>query len=312
MSGEVKICPKCGFDNSSYVRPDEALPCGTVLNNRYLIGRMIGQGGFGLTYIGYDYKLTTPVCIKEYFPAGGAMRGQDGSTRVYWSGGSTGAALKKGRKIFVEEAKKAVRVRSLDSIVSVWDVFDENDTAYIVMEYIKGITLKDYLKKRGTVMDTEECLGFLLPVIRDLKEVHEKGIVHRDISPDNLMVNEKGKVKLLDLGVANDLTKGLEQPFMLVHKKSFRSFRPLEQFVEGKNIGSWTDVYAMCATIYWCMTGKLLPEAMERMLRNDGFEFPDSMPEAMRAVLQHGLELKPANRIKDMEELESELKTALG
>ena len=119
LRGEAKICPKCGFDNSRYVQPDEALPCGTVLNNRYLIGRMIGQGGFGLTYIGYDYKLTTPVCIKEYFPSGGAMRGQDGSTRVYWSSGSTGAALKEGRETFVEEAKKAARVRILDSVVSV-------------------------------------------------------------------------------------------------------------------------------------------------------------------------------------------------
>ena len=158
LVGEAKICPACGFDNSLYVQPDEALPCGTVLRERYMIGRVLGQGGFGLTYIGYDQALGTPVCIKEYFPAGGAMRGQDGSTKVRWSAGSTGTALKEGRETFVEEAKKAARVRSLNSVVSVWDVFDENDTSYIVMEYVNGVTLKEYLIKRGTVMDTEECL----------------------------------------------------------------------------------------------------------------------------------------------------------
>ena len=115
------------------------------------------------------------------------MRGQGGSTKVRWSAGSTGTALKEGRETFVEEAKKAARVRSLNSVVSVWDVFDENDTSYIVMEYVNGVTLKEYLIIRGTVMDTEECLRLLLPVIHDLQRVHEKGIVHRDISPDNLM-----------------------------------------------------------------------------------------------------------------------------
>ena len=308
LSGEVKICPKCGFDNSRYVQPDEALPCGTVLNNRYLIGRMIGQGGFGLTYIGYDNTLgMTPVCIKEYFPAGGAMRGQDGSTRVYWSSGSTGAALKEGRETFVEEAKKAARVRILDSVVSVWDVFNENDTAYIVMEYIKGVTLKDYLKKRGTVMDSEECLGLLLPVIRDLQKVHEKGIVHRDISPDNLMVREDGKILLLDLGAAKDLLKGSEQSTLLITKKGFS---PPEQHIEGMPIGSWTDVYAMCATIYWCMTGKMLPDVLYRV-SDETLEFPKGMPEAMKEVLEHGLRTIAAERIQDMKELEKELEAAL-
>ena len=306
LSGTVKICPKCGFDNSRYVQPNEALPCGTVLRERYMIGRVLGQGGFGLTYIGYDQALGTPVCIKEYFPAGGAMRGQGGSTKVRWSAGSTGTALKEGRETFVEEAKKAARVRSLNSVVSVWDVFDENDTSYIVMEYVNGVTLKEYLIIRGTVMDTEECLRLLLPVIHDLQRVHEKGIVHRDISPDNLMIREDEKVMLLDLGAAKDLMKGKEQSSMLVHKKGFS---PPEQYTEGTKIGPWTDVYAMCVTIYWCMTGKNVPDAMDRMM-GDSPEYPESMPEALKAVLEHGLEVKPSDRIQDMEELERGLEEA--
>ena len=305
----VQICPVCGYDNSSPAQPAQALPCGTVLYDRYLVGKMLGQGGFGITYIGYDCTLDTTVCIKEFFPAGGAMRGNDGSGRVYWSAGTTGAARQQDRETFVKEAQKAVKVRNLDSVVKVWDVFYENDTAYIVMEYIKGVTLKDYLVKRGSVMGAEECIGLLLPVIGDLKKVHDSGIVHRDISPDNLMIREDGKVMLLDLGAAKDMSKGSGQSSMMVAKKGFS---PPEQYTEGMSIGPWTDVYAICATIYWCMTGKLLPEAMERMLGDDALKLPDSIPELLRAVLRHGLELKPANRIKDMEELESDLKTALG
>ena len=304
-----QICPDCGYDNSSPSQPAQALRCGTVLRERYLIGKMLGQGGFGITYIGYDYTLDTTVCIKEFFPAGGAMRGNDGSGRVYWSAGSTGAARLQEREVFVKEAQKAVKLRNFASVVKVWDVFYENETAYIVMEYIEGVTLKQYLVKRGAVMGAEECLDLLLPVIGDLKGVHDSGIVHRDISPDNLMIREDGKVVLLDLGAAKDMSKGSGQSSMMVAKKGFS---PPEQYTEGMSIGPWTDVYAICATIYWCMTGKLLPEAMERMLGDDALKFPDSIPEVLRAVLRHGLELKPANRIKDMEELESGLKTALG
>ena len=304
-----QICPDCGYDNSSPSQPAQALRCGTVLRERYLIGKMLGQGGFGITYIGYDYTLDTTVCIKEFFPAGGAMRGNDGSGRVYWSAGSTGAARLQEREVFVKEAQKAVKLRNFASVVKVWDVFYENETAYIVMEYIEGVTLKQYLVKRGAVMGAEECLDLLLPVIGDLKGVHDSGIVHRDISPDNLMIREDGKVVLLDLGAAKDMSKGSGQSSMMVAKKGFS---PPEQYTEGMSIGPWTDVYAICATIYWCMTGKLLPEAMERMLGDDALKFPDSIPELLRAVLRHGLELKPANRIKDMEELESGLKTALG
>ena len=309
LRGTDTVCPDCGYDNSCPDQPEQALPCGTVLCGRYLIGKMLGQGGFGITYIGYDCTLDTTVCIKEFFPAGGAMRGNDGTGRVFWSAGTTGAARQQDRETFVKEAQKAVKVRNLDSVVKVWDVFYENDTAYIVMEYIKGVTLKDYLVKRGSVMGAEECIGLLLPVIGDLKKVHDSGIVHRDISPDNLMIREDGKVMLLDLGAAKDMSKGSGQSSMMVAKKGFS---PPEQYTEGMSIGPWTDVYAMCATIYWCMTGKLLPEAMERMLGDDVLKFPESIPEILRAVLEHGLELKPANRIKDMEELESELKTALG
>ena len=157
-------------------------------------------------------------------------------------------------------------------------------------------------------MDTEECLGLLMPVIRDLQKVHEKGIVHRDISPANLLVREDGKILLLDLGAAKDLSEGTEQSTLLITKKGFS---PPEQHTEGMPIGSWTDVYAMCATIYWCMTGKMLPDVLYRVI-DETLKFPKGMPEAMKEVLEHGLRTKVAERIQDMKELEEELETARG
>ena len=329
LRGSVKICPKCGFDNSRPNQPAHALPCGTALQNRYIIGRMLGQGGFGITYIGFDYKMEIPVCVKEYFPTGGVMR-RPGSTAVYWSPGTSGNEMKQGREILVKEARKAVKLRELDSVVKVWDVFYENETAYIVMEYINGMTLKEYLMKRDRVMDLKECLEVLGPVIRDLQEVHKIGIIHRDISPDNIMIREDGKVKLLDLGAAKDMTKGketlpeeeqtrltdhpragegtitkLDDPSSLVAK---RGFSPPEQCTGKGEIGPWTDVYAMCATIYWCLTGNILPDVMERVMEGDKeLSFPESVPSKTASVLKHGLEMNPNRRIKDCEELLKEL-----
>ena len=306
LSGTAKICPKCGFDNENPDQPSQALPCGTVLHDRYLIGKQIGQGGFGITYIGYDYTLKATVCIKEFFPAGGAMRSYDGDNTVQWSSGNTGSMLKRNRESFVREAQKAAKVRNLVSVVNVWDVFYENDTAYIVMEYIHGKTVKEYLMKRGTVMDIQECLSVFRPVMQDLQGVHEAGIVHRDISPDNMMIREDGDVKLLDLGAAKDLAGGTGQSSAIVQK---RGFSPPEQYVEKGEIGPWTDVYAMCATIYWCMTGKVVPEALERLM-GDTLRFPKTMPKKVAAVLGHGLELKQENRIRDFGTLMSELEQA--
>lgn len=306
LTGTSPICPHCGYDNDHPDQIPQALPCGTMLHGRYLIGKMLGQGGFGITYIGFDYALEIPVCIKEYYPAGGAMRGYDGN-KVYWSSNSMGSTLKQGRETSVKEARKAVKVRDLSSVVNVWDVFYENETSYIVMEYIKGITLKEYLWNRNRRMDIEECMRLLGPVIHDLHGVHQKGIIHRDISPDNLMIREDGKMFLLDLGAAKDLTKGTGQSSQIVAK---RGFSPPEQYTVNGQIGPWTDVYSMCATIYWCMTLEIVPDPMDRMLGRP-VVFPESFPDNVASVLKHGLEINPEIRIRDLRELESELSQAV-
>ena len=294
------VCAHCGFDNAAAAsaQPEHALPCGAVLAGHYLVGHVIGQGGFGITYMAWNLALEQRVCIKEYFPAGAAVRSKDQNGLVLWGGGEAAEQLRQRRESFVKEARKAVRLSDLNSIVKVWDVFYENDTAYIVMNYVAGETLKSYLLKKGTPLDEQSCLRLLEPVMRDLEQVHRRGIVHRDIKPENLVLQPDGQVVLLDLGAAKDLSGGSGQSSFMV---ASQGFSPLEQYNRNGNIGAWTDVYAMCATIYYCLLGRVLPSPTERM-SGEEINFRELSPK-MRNTLERGLAVKPEDRIQSMGEL---------
>ena len=300
------VCAHCGYDNTADPagQPNHALPCGTILNGRYVVGKVLGQGGFGITYIGYNLSLEMPVCIKEYFPSG-AMRSSRENRSVYWSSGDA-ELLHRGRESFITEARKAVRLNDLDSIVKVWDVFYENETAYIIMNYLEGESLKQWLVRRNMPLDEKSCFELLEPVMRDLREVHERGIIHRDIKPDNLMRTPEGKLILLDLGAAKDLSGGSLQSSYMV---ASQGFSPMEQYTRHGEIGPWTDVYAMCATIYYCVTGKVLPTPMERMSGEEPVF--DRLSPALRPVLRRGLAVRSADRIQDMGELLRSLRAAV-
>lgn len=305
-------CPRCGRKNEVTAREQDnhALPCGASLHGRYVIGKVLGQGGFGISYIGWDLAMQTSVCIKEYFPAGAAMRNTSIGCAVSWSGGENARALKGGRDSFVREAQKAVKLRDIPTVVSVWDVFYENDTAYIIMDYIRGETIKDSLEREKRPLTPEECLKLLLPMLRDLDKVHARGIVHRDISPDNIMLRPDGSPVLLDLGAAKDLSLGAPgtRSSHLVIKKGFS---PVEQYIEGGSIGAWTDVYAMCATIVWCVTGRVPPESFARSLGDPRVDL-SAFPSAAAQVLEKGLAVRPEQRIRSMGELADGLEAALG
>ena len=297
-------CPRCGNENNTLARsqPSHALPCGYLLHGRYVIGKTLGQGGFGMTYIGWDLALETRVCIKEYFPAGAAMRSSTMSTTVTWSGGNNAEELKGGRESFIKEARKAVKLRKLNAVVQVWDVFYENETAYLVMDYVEGVTLKRHLTETRKPLSEEECVRLLMPVMKDLEAVHARGIIHRDISPDNLMLQTDGTLVLLDIGAAKDLSRGNGQSSMLVAKKGFS---PLEQYATGGSIGPWTDVYAMCATIVYCVTGGLIPTPMDR-ISGEKLDLSGFTP-AFAEVLKKGLAIRPKERIQTMSELANSL-----
>ena len=301
-------CPDCRTDNRALASRQlaYALPCGTLLHNRYMIGQVLGQGGFGIAYIAWDTALETRVCIKEYFPRGAAIRDASYGPVIRWSAGERVQSLRQGRDSFLKEARKAVKLRDLPSVVTVWDVFQDNDTAYIVMDYIEGLTLLDYLKQSGKLLGESACLTLFAPVMTDLEKIHRRGIIHRDISPDNLKLCPDGRLILLDIGAAKDLSAGSGQNSHLVAK---RGFSPVEQYTPDREIGSWTDVYAMCATVVYCVSGRLLPEPMERLM-GKSLDLSAFSP-AVADVLEKGLAVKPEDRIKTMGELQALLQAAL-
>lgn len=301
------ICPYCGAENS--VRnEDHQLPAGTILKEQYLIGKVLGQGGFGITYIGWDRYLEIPVAIKEYFPSGAVSRNCKTSTEVVSGSGEVGARFRNSRERFLREVKMLARLSDIPEIVQVKTFFLENNTAYIVMEYIEGINLKEYVEQKGGRLDFQETLDLLGPVIKALEKVHRAGVVHRDISPDNIMLQKNGSVKLLDFGAVRDVgivspDKPLSQSTEAILKQGYA---PVEQYQNKGSLGPWTDVYAMCATMYFCLMGKVPVDAPSRMLGDQMEWFEDaglSIPACVSETIQKGMELRVQDRIKNMGEL---------
>lgn len=304
-------CPRCGFDPEASPQPAEALRRNTILHGKYLVGRVLGRGGFGITYVGLDLTLELKVAIKEYYPAGAAMRGQDHSSLVWHSSQLPQEQRQDVYESFLREARKMAKIDRIPSVVRVRETFLENGTAYIVMDYVEGETLKDRLARQG-VMDWAECYRLLRPLLVDLEQVHQQGIIHRDISPDNIMVRPDGTVCLLDLGAAKDMTAERNGVSQLVTKKSFS---PLEQYGENGAIGPWTDVYALCATLYFCIQGRTIPAAPERVGKEQlSFAPPptmEPMPMEFADVLRRGLAVTAETRIRTVAELTEQLDRAV-
>lgn len=254
-----QICPGCGSFPDAYRPQSHHFPPGRLLGNRYYVGRVLGEGGFGITYLGFDTKLERRVAIKEYYPRTLVHRDVYSSMNVTCYTGTT-PTFERGREQFLSEARTLSRLDGIPQIVRVMDFFPENNSAYIVMEFLEGTTLKDIMMQRGRI-PMQELLTMLEPVLGGMQSMHNAGIIHRDISPDNLMVmNYTGQVKLMDFGCAREL--GLGRAMTAVLKPGFA---PVEQSA-GQEQGPWTDVYGMCATMYYCLTGVIPPDANQRLL----------------------------------------------
>lgn len=299
-------CPNCGYDPKKQVSVEYALPAETILAGKYLIGRLLGQGGFGMTYIGWDLALERKVAIKEYYPAGQANR-FPGTKKVTWyTSENAQSARQEGMQIFLKEARKMSRVDNIPGVVRVRDLFQENETAYIVMDFVEGETLKARLQKTGP-MGWEQAQEIFLPAIRAMEAVHKQGIIHRDLSPDNLMLAKDGSVQILDLGAAKDLNVNTGASSMQVAKAGFS---PWEQYTQRGNSGTWTDVYAMAATIYYTLTGKVPPNAMDRVDK-DSLEWDapalQALPAPALSTLKKAMAVTAEKRLQTMEELEKGL-----
>lgn len=302
-------CPYCGFDAEEYEHETRWLPLVHILNGRYMLGKVLGEGGFGITYIGIDLNLQSRVAIKEYFPLGLVSRETTGVTRTSVSPltGEKGDIYDDGLRKFVEEAQGVSKFDSLEGIVTVRDFFFENSTAYMVMEYLDGVTVKEYLKEHGGKIPAEQALEYVRPIIEALQKVHEAGMIHRDISPDNIMITKEGKVKLIDFGSARALTRDQNQTFTIMLK---HGYAPPEQYQTRGNQGPWTDVYGICATLYRMITGKVPPSAMDRYENDPMSSFAElgiQAPSYIEDVIRRGMSLQIQNRYQNMGELYSDL-----
>lgn len=298
-------CPRCGFDPAKESQPRFALPWNTILHGRYLVGKVLGQGGFGITYVGWDLLLDMKVAIKEYYPTGQVTR-QNASTKLMWYTAGGQSSDGNSGNAFLKEARKMAKIGGIPEIVRVLDTFCENETAYIVMEFVEGETLKELAEKSGA-MSFNECAQLLLPLLEGLDKVHTQGLIHRDISPDNIMRQADGTLRLLDFGAAKDTSAQKSGSSQLVAK---HGFSPVEQYVTAGNVGPWTDVYALCATMYYMLAGEVPPEALERLDRDtlDFSKIKKPLTEAQRAVLTSGLAVRPENRTQSVDALATQLK----
>ncbi|WP_051197445.1 protein kinase domain-containing protein [Butyrivibrio sp. MB2005] len=303
-----KFCQFCGYQKGSEAaRSPHVLKPFTILQGKYLVGNVLGEGGFGISYIGFDLNLEIRIAIKEFYPNGFVSREADIRSTVSNYTTADHSQYEKWKDSFVREARSLAKFSDLPGIVHVRDYFQENNTAYIVMDFISGETLKEHLKKCGGRMSVDETMSMMLPVIQSLARVHEAHIIHRDISPDNIMVDDHGNIRLIDFGAARDFGGADEKSLSVLLKPGFA---PEEQYRSKGNQGPWTDVYALCATIYRCITGEKPPESMERM-RADTIRKPSSygiqISASQEAALMSGLEVYAEKRIQTMGELEARL-----
>lgn len=305
------VCEHCGYDEGQCNLPHQLQP-GTVLNNQYVIGRALGQGGFGITYIGWDQFLGIPVAIKEFYPSGIVTRDTTNSTSLFLYNDHAKDRFVASRDRFAREATSLARLgrsSGAANIVRVQNLVQANATAYIIMEYVDGIDLRRYMKRQGGVLTLEETLRLLLPMMESLEKVHESHIIHRDISPDNIMVMPDGNTKLIDFGAAHEVQQDEEGNQKSTEAILKYGFAPPEQYQRKGELGPWTDVYAMCATIYYCTTGKLPPNATDRVLGSEDFAW-DQVPNisgTMAAILRKGTAIRKDDRIQSMRQLREAL-----
>lgn len=300
----------CGFDESEYKIQSQWLPLGTILHDSILIGKVIGDGGFGITYIGLDLNLEKKVAVKEFFMNGYCGRNTQVSLDVLTEGKEKTEIFETNKKKYIEEARILAKFSDEPSVVTVNRFFKENNTAYIVMEYVEGKSLKDYVSENGT-LGVNETLSNIVPVMNALDRMHSQHIYHRDISPDNIILNKNHGMKILDFGSAREKLE--EYKTMTVVLK--RAYSPIEQYETHGNQGPWTDIYSLCATMYYCITGKTPDSAHDRFMNDSmptAHEINPSCDEKISEIIEKGMQVDAEERYQSIEELKSDLSEYAG
>lgn len=300
-------CPNCHMDVKKYKPSPRYLLVGTILADRYVLGRVLGAGSFGITYLAWDKILEVPVAVKEYYPSDIVNRDVIRGTDLNVYADENKAEYDKKLKKFIEEARCLARFSSLDGIVSVQDFFYANNTAYIIMKYVEGASIKNYVKTKGK-MEGQEVLNLMKPILMSLYKIHGTGLMHRDISPDNILFCEEEKLVLIDFGSAR-VQDAIEQRSMTVLFK--RGFSPEEQYRPRGKQGAWSDIYAICATMYFMLTGKVPLDAIERMageVIKPLTDMPEvNIPIKAKEAIMKGMSVRAEDRYQDVSELMADI-----
>ena len=305
---DTAVCPRCGWRDVTAPESPLYLPPRTTLQEQYLVGRVLGHGGFGITYLGWDLNLESKLAVKEYLPSGVATR-TTGTVTVSPFSGQARQDFDWGLEKFLEEGRVLARFKSHPGIASVFNFFRANGTAYLVMEYLEGCTLAQYLDQHDGQIPFGMAVRVLAPVMQALREVHGAGILHRDISPDNIYITRSGPVKLLDFGAARYALGQHSRNLSVILKEGYA---PEEQYRTKGVQGPWTDVYATAATLYGAITGKIPPPALDR-LDTDELIPPSSLgvdinPPFERSLLK-ALAVRAADRYQSIEDFEAAITT---
>lgn len=303
---EEQICPLCGWDRATSQNLPQHLPAGTILAKKYLIGRVLGQGGFGITYLALDINLGLKMAVKEYYPLEMVARAP-GNLGISAHSTKMSDFFRYGLEKFLEEAKTLAQFEDHPNIVSVRDFFRANNTAYLAMNYLEGLNLKEYLDRSGGRLLYQQVLKILMPVMDALKVVHGVGVLHRDVSPDNIFITSKGRVVLIDFGAARQAVGDRSRSLSVILKPGFT---PEEQYRSRGKQGPYTDLYALAATLYRSLTGQMPPESLDRLYEDTllppsqlGVEISDNA----EGVLLKAMAVRWENRYRSVQDFQQAL-----
>ncbi|MBQ5339630.1 MAG: leucine-rich repeat protein [Oscillospiraceae bacterium] len=301
------VCLSCGRTFARDTDRNHLLP-GTMLKGKYMVGNVLGQGGFGITYAGRDTTLDIRIAIKEYYPTGHASRDCLSTNDVTLLSGPNEAYFANGKERFLTEAKALAKFNRSGNIVHARDFFELNNTAYIIMDFVEGKDLRHFLRENSKV-EPQKLVDWFMPILNVLGKVHAEGLIHRDISPDNIIV-ENGELILIDFGAARDVEATKSLSVMLKP-----GYAPGEQYTSDRSQqGPWTDIYAVCATMYECITG-VTPQESSSRLFEDHLQKPSQLgitiPPHIEAALMHGMANKYKDRPQNMQQLIAELSGAI-
>ncbi len=305
IKGNTEICPHCNYDEGEQRSP-LALSHRTLINKQFLVGRVLGKpGGFGVTYLGWDINLETWIAIKEYLPRDLAGRDTNRLTIIPHSK-EDGELFQFGLEQFIQEARILAKFDH-PNVVRVRSFFEENDTAYLVMDYYDGISLAEYLNQEGGKIPEQVAVNIMMPILDGLREVHAKGFLHRDIKPHNIYLTADKRPILLDFGTAR-LAMGERSRSLSVVLTP--GFAPYEQYHRKGEQGPWTDIYACGAVLYQMLTGTLPPEATERIAQDEIIP-PDkliaSISSDINQVIMKALATESAQRPQSVQQFQDML-----